>query len=83
MNKKYDDDSLSSSFREVGPYLGIGMQLAFTVVLFVLVGSWIDKEYGYHYVFTITLSIIGVGVSIYNLIRTLSYLEKRKKENKD
>ena len=33
-------------YREVAPYFGLGIQLAIAVVVFYLIGHWLDERYG-------------------------------------
>lgn len=83
MNPKTEKDSdFARSLREVGPYLGLGLQLAATIVGLVLIGDWLDKKFQFKYTFTLVFGFLGIGIGIYNLIKTVTELEKRKK-NKD
>jgi F0F1-type ATP synthase assembly protein I len=77
--KPEDDSGIAKSLRDVGPYLGLGLQLAATIVVFVLVGGWLDKKYTQKYIFTLIAGLLGIGIGLYNLIKTLAYLEKRNK----
>ena len=77
--KPEDDSGIAKSLRDVGPYLGLGLQLAATIVVFVLVGSWLDKKYSQKYIFTLIAGLLGIGIGLYNLIKTLAYLENRNK----
>jgi F0F1-type ATP synthase assembly protein I len=77
--KPESDSGIAKSLRDVGPYLGLGLQLAATLVVFVLIGSWLDKKYSQNYIFTLIAGVLGIGIGLYNLIKTLAYLEKRNK----
>ncbi len=77
--KPEDDSGVAKSLRDVGPYLGLGLQLAITIVAFVLIGSWLDKKFSQNFLFTLIAGVFGIGIGIYNLIRTVTYLEKRSK----
>jgi F0F1-type ATP synthase assembly protein I len=37
---------IQGTYREYGPYLTLGFQLAAAVVVFFFLGDWIDKKYG-------------------------------------
>lgn len=81
MSYKPDNDSgFAKSLRDVGPYLGLGLQLAATIVGSVFLGDWLDKKFQLNYVFTLILGFLGIGIGIYNLIKTVTELEKRKKQ---
>lgn len=77
--KPGDDSGIAKSLRDVGPYLGLGLQLAVTIVVSVLIGSWLDKKFSQNFVFTLIAGIFGIAIGLYNLIRTVTYLEKRSK----
>lgn len=71
------DSGFAKSMREVGPYLGLGLQLAITIVALVLFGSWLDQKLNSGYIATLVCGIIGISVGIYNLIKTVNDLGKR------
>jgi F0F1-type ATP synthase assembly protein I len=79
MAKKED---ISESFRAAGPYMGLGVQLAATIVGMVLLGNWIDKENGTTYWLWI-FAIVGGGGGMYNFIKTVLDLEKKNKIKHD
>lgn len=79
MQKPDENSGFAKSVREVGPYLGLGLQLAVTIVAMVLLGSWLDKKFDSGYVFTLIGGIVGISAGIYNLIKTVNDLEKRSK----
>lgn len=81
---KIDSDKyggFNRSLREAAPYMGLGLQLAATIVIMVLLGDWLDKKLDLRYVFTITFALLGIGAGMYNLIKTINVIEKRKEEN--
>lgn len=81
---KIDSDKyggFNRSLREAAPYMGLGLQLAATIVIMVLLGDWLDKKLDLRYVFTITFALLGIGAGMYNLIKTINVIEKRKAEN--
>jgi len=82
INGKSPFNDLNQTFKEVGPYLGIGVQLAATIILMVILGQWLDEKFEKKYLFTIIFAFLGIISGMYNLLRTLNYLEKRKR-NKD
>lgn len=79
MQKPDENSGFAKSIREVGPYLGLGLQLAVTIVAMVLIGSWADKKFDTGYIFTLIGGILGISVGIYNLIKTVNDLDKRNK----
>jgi F0F1-type ATP synthase assembly protein I len=57
-------------------YAGLGIQLAATVAVGVLVGQWADHKMGTAGVFTILGALLGFGGTLYYLIRDLSRADK-------
>ncbi|MEO8232874.1 MAG: AtpZ/AtpI family protein [Ignavibacteriota bacterium] len=79
--KPESDSGIAKSLRDVGPYLGLGLQLAATVVIMVLLGSWLDKKFSLNYILTLVFGLVGIAIGIYNLIRTVNELERKSKIN--
>jgi ATP synthase protein I len=79
MDKPEDKDLKNTSriYREVGPYVGMGFQLAATVALLVFIGIWLDKKTGKDPLFTLIFAFLGVGVGLYNFIKTVLDLGKK------
>jgi len=46
----------------------------------VLLGSWLDKKFNLNYILTLIFGLLGIGVGMYNLIKTVNDLEKRDKD---
>ena len=78
--KPKEDPGLANSFRSAAPYLGLGLQLAVTIVVMVLIGDWLDSKFSSNHIFTLIFGFVGIGVGMYNLIKTVYDLEKRKKD---
>jgi len=53
-------------------YAGLGVQLAASIVVFVLAGQWLDRKLGTDSWFTIGLAMLGFGGTFYSLIRQLN-----------
>lgn len=77
------NNDISKTFREVAPYLGLGTQLAATIVLFLFIGTEIDEYYNSKPLYTIILATIGIFVGLYTVIKTILSLEKKKKNESD
>ena len=54
----------TSTERDLWRYASLGMQLAATVILFVLAGWWLDKHYGWSPWATLGLGMLGVAALI-------------------
>lgn len=55
---------------------GLGIQLAGSILLFVLVGQWLDRRLGGTGWVTIALALGGFGATFYSLIRKLTKDQK-------
>jgi F0F1-type ATP synthase assembly protein I len=53
-------------------YAGLGVQLAVSVVVFVLIGQWADKKFGTGGLLTIVGAFVGFGGTMYSLLRSLN-----------
>jgi F0F1-type ATP synthase assembly protein I len=53
-------------------YAGLGVQLAASILVFVLAGQWLDRKLGTDSWFTIGLALLGFGGTFYSLIRQLN-----------
>jgi F0F1-type ATP synthase assembly protein I len=81
--KPESDSGIAKSLHDVGPYLGLGLQLAITIVAMVFLGSWLDKKFNLNYICTLVMGFLGIGVGLYNLIKTVTELEKRNKSKNE
>ncbi len=77
-SRKRDGQSPDQILRQVAPYLTMGIQLAAGIVIFFLIGWWLDTRYNT----APTFKLIGLGIgSIGGLIKFLkSVIELDKKE---
>ena len=53
-------------------YAGLGVQLAASIMLFVFVGQWADRQLGTGALFTILGAFLGFGGTMWSLIRQLN-----------
>ena len=53
-------------------YAGLGVQLAVSILVFVLAGQWLDRRLGTGGVITVIAAFLGFGGTMYWLIRQLS-----------
>ena len=79
MNQKKADKKLASTYREIGPYLGLGTQLAAFIILMFFLGRWLDEKFELTPILTIIFSILGGFGGIYNVINATIKLNKKKK----
>lgn len=55
----------------VGGYLGVGLQFALAIVLFVYLGQWLDRRYGTAPWLLLACVFLGAGGSFYGIYRRL------------
>ncbi len=79
-NKESSEDKVAKSYREAGPYLGLGFQLAATITLMFFAGKWLDEYFGLEPILTIVFSFFGGFAGIYNMIKTTLDLNKKNKK---
>ncbi len=80
LKKKDSDGDRKPMYAEIGPFLGLGVQLAVTVVLMVLIGNWLDEKYHKAPLFLIIGACLGTFSGLYNLIRAVLEIEKKTKK---
>lgn len=73
---------LAESYRSIGPYLGLGTQLAASIIIMFFLGRWLDDQFETSPFLMITFSLLGVFTGIYSLIKTVTNLNKKKKIDK-
>ena len=82
-NQKKLKSDLDKTYRDIGPYLGLGTQLAATIVLMFFLGRWLDEYLETEPWLTISFSFIGGFAGIYNFIKTVLNLNKKQKSEKN
>jgi len=71
---KLEPDKLkgtSNFYKEVGPYIGLGLQLAVTVTAMVFLGIWLDDQFETQPILTIILAFFGVFAGLYTFIKSV------------
>ena len=53
-------------------FAGLGVQLAASILIFVLGGQWLDRRLGTGSLLTILGAFLGFGGTMYSLVRTLN-----------
>jgi len=71
-----------NGYKKVGPYLGLGTQLAATVILMFYIGYWLDKKLNTYPILIIMFSFLGGFAAIYNFIKSVLKLNSNNKEKK-
>ncbi|HKI78929.1 MAG TPA: AtpZ/AtpI family protein [Ignavibacteriaceae bacterium] len=69
--KGENNSDQSEKLRDIGNYLGLGLQLAVTVVVMVFIGIWLDKQFSTNPWLTITFSFLGIFAALYSFLKTV------------
>jgi F0F1-type ATP synthase assembly protein I len=70
---------LQSSLRDSAPYLGIGSSLAFTVLLCLWLGHWLDKKFGTEPRYFLVGAVVGVVAALLHFVHMYRTMTGRKK----
>lgn len=73
----------AENYREIAPYIGLGTQLAATIVIMFFLGKWLDEKTGWFPVLTIFFALFGGFAAIYNFIKTVLQLNDKNKSGKN
>lgn len=79
---KLDKKDFTDSYKDVGPYLGLGTQLAASIILLFFLGKWLDEKFKLFPLLTIAFSFLGGFAGIYNFIKSVLRLNEKKKNEK-
>jgi len=64
--------------RQLNRYIvlsGIGLQMGITIYLASRLGKWLDATYTDSNIYTIVLTLMGVALSFYSMLRQLKNLD--------
>ncbi len=61
----------SNFYKDVGPYVGLGLQLAVTVTVMVFLGIWLDGQFETKPILTIVFAFFGVFAGMYTFIKSV------------
>jgi F0F1-type ATP synthase assembly protein I len=66
----------------VGSFAGAGLQFAITLVLFLLLGQWLDRKFGTAPVFLLIGVFVGGAGAFYSMYLKLSAAQKADDERR-
>jgi len=61
----------SNFYKDIGPYIGLGLQLAVTVTVMVFLGIWLDGQFETKPILTIVFAFFGVFAGMYTFIKSV------------
>jgi ATP synthase protein I len=69
-NLKNDNDlEKGKKFEDLGKYLGLGLQLALTVLVMVFLGIWLDEKFNTKPWLMVVCSFLGIFAALYSFIK--------------
>ncbi len=71
MSKTDKQSEDENNLRSLGNYLGLGMQLAATVGVMVLLGYWLDNKFKTSPWLILVFSFLGIISALYNFLKTV------------
>jgi len=80
INNKFK--SVSESMQQAGPYLGLGTQLAATIVAMFFLGWWLDGVFNTVPILILVFTFAGAAAGLYNFIKTVLELNEKRKQGK-
>lgn len=79
-NPEKKSRNFTAIYKEAGPYLGLGFQLAASIVLMFFLGYWLDGKFDTSPILTIIGAFIGGFAGIYNVIKAVLELNRKNKK---
>jgi ATP synthase protein I len=84
--KKLEDKTLTKlakAYQEMSVYLGLGVQMAATIILMFFLGKWLDDYFEISPALTIAFSALGGFAGIYNFIHSTINIANKSKDKPD
>jgi F0F1-type ATP synthase assembly protein I len=60
-----------NALREAAPYLGLGLEMAVTLLAALGAGYWVDGKLGTRPAFMFVGGILGIGLALYSFVKTV------------
>ena len=70
-------------FRATGQYMGLGLTLALSVLLFLGVGAWLDSRLGTGPLLLIVGAFVGAGAGFYSLYYHIVIEPRQRQDEQD
>ena len=64
----------------MGPYLGLGLELAATLLIFIFIGQYLDKRWDTEPWLFLACAVLGFVIGFFNFFRTISRLTDRDRK---
>ena len=80
MNSKNKNSGLKDSFREIGPYIDLGMRFAIIIVICAGFGFWLDNKLHTIPVFLMVGFLLGAVAGFWSIYRSVYRKDKTNKK---
>ena len=70
-------------YREVGPYLGIGIEFVAAILLCLFAGRWLDSRFGTDPTFMLVGAFVGATAGFVAFIRTVLKMQENKDSSRN
>ncbi|HEX9829276.1 MAG TPA: AtpZ/AtpI family protein [Bacteroidota bacterium] len=74
--------AVNTLYKEFAPFLTLGVQLAVAVIVFYVIGSWVDGQYGTSPAFTLVGIMLGTVGGLIKFFKTVNDLNKKEESQK-
>ena len=79
--KSDSEEEEKDKMNSLGPLLGSGTQLAVTMIIFILIGKYIDDKNGTLPTYTFIFAVIDIIIGLYSFIKTvITYTKNSSKK---
>ena len=75
--------SKKKSFHGVYAYITIGLELALSILVLVIIGHHLDKHFNTSPLYLAIGTVLGMVVGFYHLLKKLQVIDKKEKEKKN
>lgn len=76
------DEREPAAGSSAGVYLGLGLQFAASILVFLYLGQWLDRRFGTEPWLLLTSVFLGAGGSFYSIYRKLMADLRRQEERR-
>ena len=76
-------ESMREAYRELAPFMTIGLQLALTVIAFYFVGYWADQKFATSPLCSLIGIALGMIGGFVKLFRSVAQLNRRQQASKE
>jgi F0F1-type ATP synthase assembly protein I len=79
---RQDDLAAGQAYRDAAPYLTLGIQLAITVVIFFLIGWWLDTRNNSSPMFQLLGVLVGSVGGMIKFLKSVTEMSKKEETSK-